>query len=398
MPLRIGYVTDERFPSVHTDCQQIVKTADALGGQGCSVDLIQPRLARHLLVPRGRRTAEICAYFNVAGRFAVRDLLLWPASNLRVEKVFHGLAAPCVAAVRGYDVVYTRNLLPLSLGVALGLPVLFETYRALPRSDPGAWRIVAAAARARGFLGICTHSEYARGAMTAAGADPETVAAIPNGYDPRDYAAAPPREEARRRLGIPNDLPVAVYAGHVRPDKGVGSLVDLAEDRPDVRFVVVGGSPSEVQGLAGVVRARGVGNVTLAGRVPVARVPWYLSAADVLVLPPTAGPLRAAGRTVLPMKTFAYLAAGRPVLAPDLPDTAGILMHESNCLRVAPDDRPAAAAALLRLVREGGLAGSLGARAASDAARYTWEGRAQRLVEFMQRRLAAVGRRARARS
>ncbi len=395
MPLRIGYITDERFPSVHTDCQQIVKTADALGGQGCAVDLIQPRLARHLLASHARRTAEICRAFNVAGRFTVRDLLLWPGSDLRVEKVFHGLAAPCAAVFRGYDVVYTRNLLPLSLGVALGLPVLFETYRALPRSNPRSWRIVAAAARVRSFLGVCTHSEYSRGAMVAAGAAPDTVAAIPNGYDPRDFAKVPPRDEARRSLGIPGDLPVAVYTGHIRPDKGVGSLVDLAEARPEVRLVIVGGSWPEVARLGSVVRARGLGNVMLVGHVPVARVPWYLSAADVLVLPPTAGPLLAAARTVLPMKTFTYLAAGRPVLAPDLPDTAGILVHEVNSLRIPPDDRVAAAAALARLVREQDLAGRLGARAACDAARYTWDARALRLVEFMERRLAAIGRGAR---
>ena len=32
MGLKIGYITDERFPSVHTDTQQMIKTADALGG------------------------------------------------------------------------------------------------------------------------------------------------------------------------------------------------------------------------------------------------------------------------------------------------------------------------------------------------------------------------------
>jgi glycosyltransferase involved in cell wall biosynthesis len=169
--------------------------------------------------------------------------------------------------------------------------------------------------------------------------------------------------------------------------------VDLAEDSPDVSFVIAGGSPADVARVEADVRARGLSNMRLVGQVPVVRVPFYLRAADVLVLPPTAGAL-AAGRTVLPMKTFTYLAAGRPVLAPDLPDTTGILVHEGNGLRVPPDDRKAAALALARLVSDGALARRLGAQAALDAERYTWDGRAKRLVAFMESRRAALGRRA----
>ena len=46
MSLRIAYISDERFPSIHTDTQQVVKTIDALGRSGVHVDLIQPRMMR----------------------------------------------------------------------------------------------------------------------------------------------------------------------------------------------------------------------------------------------------------------------------------------------------------------------------------------------------------------
>ncbi len=120
---KIAYISDERFPSPHTDVQQVVKTIDALGGLGATVHLIQPRLAKHLFVSKEQRKARICDYFNVEGRFELHDILLWPASNLRVEKFFHGLAAPLKAALGDYDVVYTRNLLPLVATSQLGLPV-----------------------------------------------------------------------------------------------------------------------------------------------------------------------------------------------------------------------------------------------------------------------------------
>jgi glycosyltransferase involved in cell wall biosynthesis len=390
MSLRIAYITDERFPSVHTDSQQMVKTADALGGCGCAVDFVAPRMARHLLISREKRHRAIASYYNVEGRFSLRDILLWPASDLRAEKLFHGLAGPLAAALGRYDVVYTRNIIPLTLASRLGLPVLFETYRALPESNPRSWRAVLRATRGRRFLGISTHSEYSREKLVANGAAADAVAAIPNGYDPADFAAVPPREEARRALGLPMGCPLAVYTGHIRPDKGVGALVDLAEDVKEVQFAIVGGNPKEVASLRAEIEKRGLTNVVLPGHVPVARVPFYLVAADVLLVPPTAAPLVRSGHTVLPMKTFTYLAAGRPILAPDLKDTRGILVEGRNSIRVRPDDRVDAARGLRRLIDDSTLAATLGRAAAADAEKYTWEGRATRLVAFLETRLRAI--------
>ncbi|HUT77226.1 MAG TPA: glycosyltransferase family 4 protein [Polyangia bacterium] len=388
--MKIGYITDERYPSVHTDTQQVVKTAEALGQEGASVDLIPPRMARHLFKPAAARKEEICRHFNVEGRFEIRDILSWPASDLRIEKFFHGIVAPLRTAFRDYDVVYTRNLLPVSIASLLRQPVLFETYRALPRSDPRAWMVVRRAAAGARFLGVSTHSEYSRRVMVEAGMDPAAVEAIPNGFDPADFEGLPNREEARAAIGADRDAPLAVYTGHIRPDKGIGSLLDLAEDCPECSVLIVGGSPDEVDRVEREAHARSLGNVRLTGHVPVARVPLHLTAADVLLLPPTAGPLLHAGRTVLPMKTFTYLAAGRPILAPDLPDTEGILVDGANGLRVPPDDRAAAAAALRRLVADPVLGSTLGRRAREDSARYTWRGRARALLSFMERRLAAI--------
>lgn len=389
MSLRIGYITDERYPSVHADVQQVVKTADALGAEGCQVDLMPPRMARHLFMNRDARKQKICDFFNVSGNFNLVDILTWPASDLRIEKFFHGLAAPLRSLLGHYDVVYTRNLIPVLLASKAGLPVLFETYRALPVTDKKAWRVVKMAMTGSRFIGISTHSEYSRNLMIEAGTDPETIAAIPNGFDPVDFEQMPDRGEARARLGLPLDRKIAAYTGHIRPDKGVSTLLDLAEDSPDTAFVIVGGNPAEVDRLQSTLSSRNIGNVTLFGHVLVSQVPLYLAAADVLVLPPTAGPMMRAGRTVLPMKTFTYLAAGRPILAPDLPDTKGILVHESNCLRVEPDNRKAAAEALERLTKDTQTATRLGQQAASDSDAYTWRGRAARLVRFLEQRLAA---------
>lgn len=388
MSLKIAYITDERYPSPHTDCLQVVKTIDALGAAGCQVDLIHPRLASGLLKTPSQRKQFICNHFNVEGRFNDRDLLLWPGSDLRIEKLPHGLVGPLVARSRPYDYIHTRNLLPLSISVRLGQPVLFETYKPLPVSDPWIWKVVESALKYKSFLGLAVHSDFTRDVMLDHGVEPDRVRVIRNGFDPADFSSSMTRQEARAALGLPLDGKLAVYTGHIRTDKGILTLVDLAQDKPDWSFVLVGGFPKDVEFLQSEARSRGLTNVTVRGQVPIAQVAPYLAAADVLLLPLSPIGLFKAGRaTVLPMKIYSYLAAGRPILAPDLPDTVQILLHGHNCLRVEANNRRDAADALARLGKEVGLADTLGAQALEDSKQYTWTARAGRILEFVNERL-----------
>ena len=65
------------------------------------------------------------------------------------------------------------------------------------------------------------------------------------------------------------------------------------------------------------------------------------------------------------MKTFAYLAAGRAILAPRSPDTAELLRDDDTAWLVPPDDpaRPRRRA-LTRLAGDAALAARLGENAA----------------------------------
>jgi glycosyltransferase involved in cell wall biosynthesis len=128
-------------------------------------------------------------------------------------------------------------------------------------------------------------------------------------------------------------------------------------------------------------------NLRILPRVSPAEVASYLAAADVLIIPPTARPLEQSGRTVLPIKTFTYLAAGRPILAADLPDVSEVLSPRTAML-VPPDDVTRAASALRQLLGDPTLRDQLSLAAAASAREYSWEARATRVAAFLQRLLS----------
>jgi glycosyltransferase involved in cell wall biosynthesis len=213
-----------------------------------------------------------------------------------------------------------------------------------------------------------------------------------NGYAPAHFTPALTRETARTRLGLEATDCIATYAGHVDTTKGIHFLVRVAQQIPDVIFLLVGAAPgSEDERIVlRSVEEAGARNVRLLPHVTPSEVATYLFASDCLIIPPTAAPFHHHRRTVLPMKTFSYLAAGRPIVAPDLPDLREVLRHNENALLVPPDNVDAAAAAIRLAVFNRPIGEKLGSAARGDAAQYTWKARAKRFATFLETVCAPV--------
>jgi glycosyltransferase involved in cell wall biosynthesis len=214
----------------------------------------------------------------------------------------------------------------------------------------------------------------------------EKIKTIPNGYDPREHAQLPDKDAARSILNLTADEKIIAYTGQIRPDKGVDALLDTAQVCPETTMLIVGGSVSEVAELQKMAAQRQLSNIRLVSQVPIREVPTYLAAADILILPPSSLPLKSA--TVLPMKTFTYMAAGKPIVAPEQPDTRGVLIHERNCLTVPPDMPSATAVAIRSILSSPSLARELSNNARQDATQYTWDGRAAKVIAFVKEKLA----------
>ena len=129
---------------------------------------------------------------------------------------------------------------------------------------------------------------------------------IRNGVEPKDFSNPP------ARLAIePNGRTVGYY-GAITDCTDVELIAYAARCLPENRFILVGANDG-----ADLSCLERLPNVSLTDEVPYARLPEYLHAFDVCLLP-----YRVCEHTVAadPVKLWEYLGAGKPVVAVRLPE------------------------------------------------------------------------------
>ncbi len=361
------------------DRQQAIETAAALARRGVEVTLLMPQGADEPeLSPSALRDwFEVEGDFRLIQRPSRRAGAALVSGLLWLRQVFRD------PALSRADLLYSRMPAMLGVGARCPIPFAFDHYRPWPDRWPVFWPLFRSTVGSANCLGLILHSEHAADSWRRAGIAEDKLLVAHNGAP---AAVAPmDRQAARQALGLPETRGIALYAGRLNTRKGLDRLLAVADLRPDILFVLVG---SEGEGPIERAAAARI-NVRVEPWADTAKLAQWLGAADALVIPPSLAPLRLHGDCVLPMKLYAYLAAGRPILAPVAPDTAELLRDGDNALLVPPDDPAAAAEGLDRILREPGLAQRLGRSALATAAGLTWDRRAEKIAAFLADRLNA---------
>ncbi|HLI90859.1 MAG TPA: glycosyltransferase family 4 protein [Ktedonobacteraceae bacterium] len=190
---------------------------------------------------------------------------------------------------------------------------------------------------------------------------------------PVDAALSPPSQvdvEKLRQQWAPNGSPIILYTGTLEKYQGIDLLLRSAalvtEVLPAARYVIVGGTPEQVERFRELARQIGVEkHVHFVGQRPLQEMPCYMALADVLVSPRTGG-------THTPLKLYTYLRSGRPVLATDILSHTQVLSPAIAML--APPTPQGLAQGTLSLLRDAIRAEELGKRGQHFAnEHYSWD-------------------------
>lgn len=220
---------------------------------------------------------------------------------------------------------------------------------------------------------------------------PDDILVAPNGVDPEDFDLSLDRGDCRAELSLPRDSFLVGFTGTPYRYNGRDTLLELARENPDMHFVSVGGRPDQLEPMRSYRREHGLENLTLVEHQPHSRIPVYLKSFDCCLLPLTAD-IKRTVQYATPLKLFEYLAAGRPIVASDLPSLNHFLTDGDNALLVPPGSPGGFGSALKRLKDDPGLRRYLSGNARRHAAQFTWSKRARRVLDFIRERSDRTGR------
>lgn len=159
-------------------------------------------------------------------------------------------------------------------------------------------------------------------------ADQDKVIVQSDAVDVAKFDLKMDKSSARNKTGIEMspDHKIIMYTGsldYYHSWKGVDVLAEAALLDGDTKnhYVFVGGRPEEAELFQKKYNSN---NIKIVGYVAHDKVPIYLQAADVLVLPNKAGE-KISEYYTSPMKMFEYMASRRPIVASDLPSVREIV-------------------------------------------------------------------------
>ncbi len=260
-----------------------------------------------------------------------------------------------------------------------GARVLFICHNVLPHEGGSAWeRALLRLALSAGDAWLL-HSDRDERALRELLPDrvAEAEAAAPDGRAihrallPLHSIATPvDRAEARRRLDLPAEAPVALFFGFVRPYKGLAHLVDalpeLSARLPDLRLLVAGEFWEPAEAYRRRAEALGCSaQLRIDDRyIPNEEVATYFEAADVLVMPYVQA-------TQSGVVTLA-IEHGLPIVATRVGGLPEAVEEGMTGLIVPPADPAALSRAILRVLTEPALRQQLVEGVEAARARFSW--------------------------
>jgi glycosyltransferase involved in cell wall biosynthesis len=368
--MKLLFIANSRIPTERAMGTAIMKQCEAFAKKDVSVELVVPRR-------KNVHTDNPFAYHQVEKNFTITYIwsLDFPALEhlgLRffIQKVSFFIGLFFYVLKSDADVLYTRE--PELIGMlATDKDRFVELHHLYGLGVLG-----------RFFLSKCTGIITITRALKddvvrAFTIPPGKIRVAPSGVDLDAFTNVVSRDIAQKELNITTEKPVAMYIGALEEWKGYLTFLKAEKFLDEkITLVVIGGSHDQVEKL----RAE-YPKILFLGALPQRDLPVNQQAANILIVPNSAQELISARHTS-PLKVFAHMTSGVPIVASAVESILEIL-SEKNAILVTPDDPHALAAGILSAIENTVHSDTIAQQAQKDVVQYDWDARTEFLYSFI---------------
>lgn len=366
-----------QFPSTYANNFQTMKMCSAFGSIGIETVMVAPKYisTKKKLSKLG---CDPWTFYSVPQNFDI-DWMPFYYPFPRLRRIVHSLVAKLYVHLKGINFVYTRSEWLASFLANQGIPTILELHQHYQNRN---FLFTAKVAKNNPNLkAVVCISEALRNFVIDLGFPAEKILVASDGVDLERFSEQTNTEEAKLALGISGDKKVIGYVGHLYQGRGIDIIIEIAKKRPKYDFLIVGGNEKDVIFWKEYIKEENVDNMNLVGFKPNEKLPSYLYASDVLIMPYTEQ--SPTFEYMSPMKMFEYMAAKRPIVASDFSVIKEVLIDRKNALLIDPSDIGGYVKAIDLLLNDPQMSSSLAGNAYEDVQSHSWQNRALKIVSFV---------------
>ncbi len=262
------------------------------------------------------------------------------------------------------------------------------------RDAPAYWRAVGKSAVQIGVSEFLVNRLRLAHSQAGSNAAPANIVKIPGGAGSKVFAREKRKDERKRirqKLGLQETDVLFLFAGAIRPEKGVDYLARafarLSDEYAHVYLAIAGGTKlwieagwlygktleaTEKQVLDTLAPAIARGRAHVLGIVPPLEIDAYYAASDIFVLP-------SMFQETFGLVLLEAFSAGLPVIAFRSGGIPELVQDRGNGILVPQGDEEALYQSMRELTLDQGLRARLGAAAEKVPANYPWDNTVDRL-------------------
>ncbi len=372
--MKLLYIANSRIPTEKAHGIQIMKMCESFALNNMEVELVLPKRINKI-------KEDAFNYYGVKRNFKIKklpclDLIIFDKYighlGFWIEDITFNFFVLIYLLFKKTDIIYTREKFSLPF-VLFKKNLVFEAH-----TFPKNYSLYSSFFKR--LKNIIVITQKLKDFFKKQGISSNKILVVPDGVDLEKFNIKDSQEKCRRKLNLPLDKKIILYTGHLYKWKGAQVLADASQFLPEsMEIYFVGGTDEDIRKFK--IQNSKL-KINIVGHKPYSEIPFWLKAADVLVLP-NSGKQDISKYWTSPLKLFEYMASKRPIIASNLPSIKEIL-NRNNSFLIEPDSPEKLAEGIKNGLKNPDFSAKISNQAFQDVQSYTWQKRTGKILEFIK--------------